>query len=95
MTIKNNIMKTKIESLQILFNRAYVADTQNMDKALRILRENDATQIESVKVLIKSLKIGLKEADDIVRNSEAWLDKKEDTNQVRGAFWDALSKLSK
>jgi len=76
-----------------IFEEYYSNDTKNIEKSLKILRDNDATQMQSVKILIKSLKVSLKEADSIVRNSKVWVDRKEDTDKIRNGFWDALKKL--
>jgi len=86
-------MKKNMESLMDIFEENYSNDTKNIEKSLKILRDNDATQMQSVKILIKSLKVSLKEADSIVRNSKVWVDRKEDTDKIRNGFWDALKKL--
>lgn len=83
----------RLELLQQLFEENYCNDSKNMEKALKALRDNDVTQMQSIKILISSLKLSLKEADSIVRNSKFWLDRKEDTDKVRNGFWDALKKF--
>jgi len=83
-------MDKNLESLAILFKDIYSDDPENLPKALQALKDKRASQIESVKILISSLGLSLKEADDLVRESEAWSSTKKMTDEVRSSFWDTL-----
>lgn len=81
-------MKNLIEN----FKKAYSNNSENLERALRELRNTGASQKESVKVVMSALKISLKEADTIVLNSEVWKDKREENLSFREGFADFLDK---
>ena len=65
------------------------AQSGDVEAALRALREDGYSQIDSVKALRHAMKLTLREADDLVLNSEAWRDHRERTMRLREIFFDA------
>lgn len=86
-------MKNKLDSLGLLFQEAYGNDPRNLSKALQVLKDNNASQMESVKTLISTLGLSLKEADNLVRESEAWASTREHTDRIRNSFWDSVEEF--
>lgn len=56
------------------------------------LRESGKSQMETVKILVKEYKLGLKEADNLVLNSNTWKDKFELNKKMRNDFFDEMEK---
>jgi ribosomal protein L7/L12 len=56
------------------------------------LKESGKSQIETIKVLVKEYKLGLKEADKLVINSKIWKDKLEQNIKMRNDFFDEMEK---
>lgn len=67
---------------------------EDLELVLRTLRESGADQIESVKLLLDVLKLPLRTADQMVLCSETWKDKRDETERLRDALWDALEDRS-
>lgn len=69
-----------------LFTSIYNGTQEGIEDGLSQLKDNGASQIDSVKVLIEALDISLREADGIVLNSIAWSNQKKITQNIRSAF---------
>jgi hypothetical protein len=65
----------------------------SIEDGLKTLKENGVSQLESLQVLIKVLKLSLKEADSIILNSITWKEQKEDIEKFRDGFGKFLNDL--
>ena len=75
-----------------IFNEYYI-EGKGYEIPLQKLKEEGASQMESVKVIMYMQKIKIKDADEIVVNSETWKDFKEITNVLRDNIFNAAKEL--
>lgn len=80
------------KKLKSIFEEHYKA-TNDINFTLKKLREIGASEVDCVKVVKVELNIGLREADEIVLNSETWADKKAITLDFRENFHNSVEKL--
>ena len=73
------------------FEQNYKGD--NIEWILFNLRQKGASQMETVMLLCKQLKIKVGEADKIVNNSVAWKDRINLNNKFRAEFEDFLDNI--
>ncbi|HET9225983.1 MAG TPA: hypothetical protein VFR31_04910 [Thermoanaerobaculia bacterium] len=64
------------------------------EELLRILRQEGASMMESVKLMRELKSVSLREAQDIVHLSDTWADHKESHEQLQETFAEALRKLA-
>lgn len=83
-----------IEKYLEIFKGVYQVDTNNIEEALLALKNQGASQMESVRIIKNSLGLLLTQADNIVLNSKAWLATKEETLKLRNELFDDLEKLA-
>lgn len=69
-----------------LFTSTYNGTQEGIEDGLSQLKDNGASQIDSIKVLMEALDISLREADGIVLNSIAWSNQKNITQNIRNTF---------
>lgn len=80
-------METKFNEI---FRASY--DAGNIDNSINELKRSGASQMECVSILIAELHIPLRTADEIVLNSSAWKDNKNNIDTFREDFKDFLDK---
>ena len=83
-------MITKFEEI---FDSVYDGSQSNLEATLSVIKNAGATQMESVMLLIKKLKMTLEEADSVVVNSNAWEESKEDVFRLRNEFGEYLDEF--
>jgi hypothetical protein len=83
-----------IDNYKILFGSIYSQKDVNIEKALQALKENGASQVDSIMILMSELNLSLKEANQIVLNSNAWKFYKSYTEKIREEFGNFLDNLS-
>ena len=81
----------KLEDLVNKFRENYSGN--NLEYTLEVLKNNGASQMESLKIIKNELDISMKEADLIILNSIAWTNEKEVTLQLRDNLFETLEKL--
>jgi len=82
-------MNTTLEKERNIFRNSYL-ETKDVNIALQKLRELDCTIVDAVRVVKYELNISLKEADNVVLNSQAYSDFKSNSMAVRQEFWDFI-----
>lgn len=75
---------------EMIFDAVYEGKPENLEMALQKMRDEGASLIYSVGVVIRKLKLSIPEADNVVLNSNAWKNEKEDIISKREEFWDSL-----
>ena len=83
-------MITKFENI---FDSIYDGSQNSLDAVLTAVKDAGATQMESAMILIKKLKMSLKEADFVIINSSAWQESKEDVSKLRNEFGEYLDEF--
>ena len=82
------------EHLRNIFDSIYNGDEDSLELAILELRNNQASQMDTVSILREKLSLSLKEADNIVLNSSVWKDKKAETEKMRSAFDKSFNAIS-
>ncbi|MCU0438709.1 MAG: hypothetical protein MUC49_12430 [Raineya sp.] len=73
-----------------LFIQNYKGSNKTIEQTLLILKKEGASQMDSLKVLMKVLKLSIQKADEIVLNSKVWIDLKDATIELRDEFSNYL-----
>jgi hypothetical protein len=60
----------------------------DLEEIIVLLKQQGASQIESVKVLVDALNIPLQKAGDVVDNSEVWKHMRETNEHLRSKFFE-------
>lgn len=79
-------------TLKLIFNKHYT-DLENIEVVIQKLRDEGASQMECTRTLISELKMSLPEADEIVVNSLAWKDTKDNIKKLRDDAFSAAEEL--
>ncbi|QJB42206.1 hypothetical protein HF324_31955 [Chitinophaga oryzae] len=82
-----------INKFDDIFDSIYDGSQISLDVLLTALKNAGATQMESVMLLIKNLKMPLREADSLIVNSSVWQGSKEDVFWLRNKFGEYLDGL--
>jgi hypothetical protein len=73
--------------MRTVFSAVYKkGDEQSLDAALKNLKENGCSQMQSLKIIMTELNLGIREADNLILNSEAWSPERANNIQFRNAF---------
>jgi hypothetical protein len=83
-------MITKFDKI---FDSVYDERQSNLEATLTVIKNAGATQMESVMLLTKKLKMSLEEADSVVVNSNTWQESKEDVFRLRNEFGEYLDEF--
>ncbi|SEW52799.1 hypothetical protein [Chitinophaga arvensicola] len=75
-----------------IFDTEY-KDGEDMNRTIAVLKRSGATQMETVMLLVRKLKISLADADSLVVNSEAWKENKDAVEKFRNDFGDYLKNV--
>jgi len=73
-----------------IFDPVYEGKPENLENALQKMRDEGVNLMISVWVVIRKLKLSILAADDVVLNSDAWKNGKEDIISKREEFCDLL-----
>ena len=73
------------KELKSIFKNSF-KENNDIELALKKLREKGASQTDCVKIIKVELNVGLRKADEIVLNSETWKDTKTATLSLRKEF---------
>lgn len=76
-----------------IFETIYDGNPNSLELALLKIKENGATQMQSTLVLIKKLKLSIKDADDLVVHSNVWKENIDNVIKVRNEFGDVLEDI--
>ena len=76
------------EDLWPVFKANYL-NGDDIEYAIAAIRKAGATQIDTIRLIMKELDTSLSEADQLVINSKTWADCAEATCQLRKDFQDA------
>ena len=66
--------------------KAYYQGEESLETVLKELKASGASPMDCVKLLKRELEISLKEADQIVLNSQTWEDINDETIALRDTF---------
>lgn len=68
-------------------------ESADKESAIKFLRLNNYSKIESIEIFKKALGISYYEAQDIIHNSHTWRDVKEVDAKINNDFFDILEEL--
>jgi len=78
--------------LKSLFNK-YYSSPKDIEIVIQKLRDAGASQMECTRTLVSELKMSIPEADEIIVNSKAWSDVKDQVEKFRDDMFDAAQEL--
>lgn len=73
-----------------LFRSVYTGSYESLQQAITLLKLSGFSQGQSVMCIVKELKISLKQADEIILDSDAWAQNKEANLKFRDDLYDFL-----
>ncbi len=81
----------EIEELKVKFKNKF--NGTNLEESLLELKDAGASQMQSVRIIMKELNISLKEVDQIILHSKSWRKEREGTLDFRNRVFDLIKRI--
>jgi hypothetical protein len=74
-------------------SKKMLANGEELELILQVLRQNDCTMVDCIRIVIELKSLSLEEANSLVHYSKTWEDMRAYTERVHNAFIEGLAKL--